>query len=285
MRKHIVKMLSYLLIMTLLIATLSACGKNDQESVSQDTDKQSQVNPSALVADESYFEWEGNLIVALTEKGANQESIKIPARCEGFSGAVFENSKVKTVVFEDNDNIELDFAFMGTETLEEVILPENLVTIPSMSFQMCTNLKSVVIPTQISEIGNYAFNACTSLGKVEFAGSNLTIIGANSFEDCKALREIIIPDSVITIEKYAFFNCSSLENVTLGKNISTFAKYAFGNTAITEIFFPEELQIEIMDAGAFGTNAYASTVYIVEGSWCDTNKDAWDIGFKEIKYK
>lgn len=111
------------------------------------------------------------------------------------------------------------------------------------------------------------------------------MISENCFEDCVALKNITIPEGVTSIEKYAFSDCTSLVDVKLSGTLKNIAKFAFGNTGIKEIHFPENNQFETMDASAFGTATYTTTVYIVKGSWCDLNQSSWNIGFSEIKYE
>lgn len=281
------KIWSLLLIVTLMLCTLCACGNENNETPNNDTGKSENVGSfdKDTKADESFFEWEGNLITAVTSEGAKQESILIPARCEGFSGVVFQETSIKHVAFEDEDDIALDFAFMGAEKIASVKLPGNLTVIPSMAFQGCKALTSVSLPASIVTLEGYSFSGCIALEKLTFEGNSLTTIGENCFEDCAALKAVNIPDGVTTIEKYAFADCTALSSIKLSATVKNIAKFAFGNTGIKEIHFPDNIQFETMDASAFGTTAYTTTVYIVKGSWCDQNQSSWNIGFSEIKYE
>lgn len=276
----------------LLIATIftifCSCGAKNDDNQGRYDDKENVdrgTNDTSIKANEDYFEWDGNLITGISAEGSKQNSIIIPARCEGFSGVIFQETKIESVAFEDDDDIALDFAFMGAENIVSVELPANLTTIPSMCFKTCKKLKSISIPDSVSMMGSYAFSACAELTDVVFEGENIKVISENCFENCTVLNSVIIPYGVTTIEKYAFFDCVSLENVTFNPTVSTFAKFAFGNTGIKEIHLPSEVTIALMDESAFGTNAYTATVYITQDSWCDKNQSSWDIGFGEIKYE
>ena len=281
------KILSLLLVVTLMLCVLTACGNDDNDSPSNGTSKSENVGSfdEDTKADESLFEWEGNLITAVTSEGSKKESILIPARCEGFSGVVFQETSIKHVAFEDDDDIALDFAFMGADKIVSIKLPGNLTAIPSMAFQGCKALTSVSLPESVATLEGYSFSGCIGLETLTFEGNSLTTIGENCFENCASLMAVKIPDGVTTIEKYAFADCTALSSIELSATVKNIAKFAFGNTGIKEIHFPESIQFEIMDASAFGTTAYTTTVYIAKGSWCDQNQSSWNIGFSEIKYE
>ncbi len=54
-------------------------------------------------------------------------------------------------------------AFMGNETVAEVILPDTLESIYSLAFSGCTALSRIEIPASVSRIDSEAFGRCTSL--------------------------------------------------------------------------------------------------------------------------
>lgn len=62
-----------LIVALLMIISLSACGGNEGGN----TGKTESNNP---VSNEEYFEWDGNIIIALTDEGAKQKNIVIPER-------------------------------------------------------------------------------------------------------------------------------------------------------------------------------------------------------------
>ena len=281
------KLLSLLLVVALLLCTLCACGTDNGETPNKDTGKSENVGSfdSDTKADEALFEWEGNLITAITSDGAKKESILIPARCEGFYGVIFLGTNVKHVAFEDDDDVTLDFAFMGADQIVSVKLPNKLSVIPNMGFKGCESLEGITFPADVVSLEGYAFKGCSSLKTVAFEGNKFSVIGENCFENCAALKNITIPEGVTSIEKYAFSDCTALVDVELSTTVKKIAKFAFGNTGIKEIHFPADIQFDVMDTSAFGMVTYEMNVYIVQGSWCDQNQSEWNIGFKEIKYE
>ena len=281
------KKILYAVIALILATAVAGCGGpggGSAENGGEPGNKESE-GSSPETSSEDYFEWDGNLITAVTQAGSKESSILIPARCEGFAGVIFQGTGIEHVAFEDDDNIALDFAFMGAENLVSVELPANLTTIPTMAFKSCDSLSSITIPASVTAMESYAFSACGSLAEVVFEGEGLTAISENCFEDCALLEAVRIPEGVTSVGSHAFFNCSALKNVTFSSTVSEIADFAFGNTAVEEIHFPAEMEITAMNESAFGTNAYTAAVYITQGSWCDKNQSLWDIGFGEIKYE
>ncbi len=261
-----------LLIIIVTITMLCACGKKTADKNTKD---------ASVVSSENLFNWSGNIISSINEN-VEMEELIIPAKCEGFSGEVFKNVKVKTVRFEDDDDIQLNSAFLSAESIEEIYLPKNLKVIDYMSFQMCTNLSSIIIPESVEQIRHGAFRSCKSLKEIVFKGSKIKTIEKEAFAYCESLETIQLPDSIETIERDAFYKCSKLKNVKIPKALSTIASNAFAATAITEIHIPAEVELKRLDASAFGTNTFEMTVYVKSGSYCDLNRDNWALDFKEI---
>lgn len=96
-------------------------------------------------------------------------------------------------------------AFRGS-AIEELILPEGVVTIDGTAFADCEKLKSVSFPSTLSIIKSGAFMACISL------------------------TEVIMPENLAEIEYWAFYNCHNLQAVVLNKNIEYLGNPVFGNT-------------------------------------------------------
>ena len=96
-----------------------------------------------------------------------------------------------------------------------VVLPENITSIPRYAFYQNNVLQSITIPASVTSIGYDAFAFCSNLQTVTFAeGSQLQTIGDFAFDNCSALTSITIPASVISIGRYAFSGCSALTSVT-----------------------------------------------------------------------
>ena len=115
--------------------------------------------------------------------------------------------------------------------IEEVILPDTLVTIKRYAFGNCENLKEIVIPDKVISIGEYAFYGCLNLEKINL-NEGLQSLGKHSFASCN-LTTAIIPatltysgGTVFAENKYfmELINLSKVSNSSFGSNqINNFA--------------------------------------------------------------
>ncbi len=276
--KNLIKLLSATMAVAMLFS-FAGCGKNNNggnngsnESMNG-TANESSANKGS--ASEDYFEWSGNMIVGLTDSGAKQTSIVIPARCEGFEALIFtekENS-IASVSFESDKNIELNGVFKRADKLTSITLPAELEEIGTAEFWYCTALKEINIPATITNIAPCAFQCDTALETVTFAG-NPTTIGDRAFEDCSALKSVVIPNSVTLIGERAFYECTALESIALPASLTEVKGFAFGNSGLQTITVPESVQISNYDVTAFAQKDHGIAVNVVEGSWMDQNFDS-----------
>lgn len=113
--------------------------------------------------------------------------------------------------------------------LEEVVLPETIISIGNYAFEHCESLTSINIPKSVTSIGSMTFYDCKSLQNIELP-KNLTVIESRSFEGCESLTEITIPAKVYNIGEKAFYTCNSLKKITMlpqrppicGNNVFTY---------------------------------------------------------------
>ena len=253
------------------------------EKVDGNTDISEGTDSKTGLISEDYFEWDGNIITGLSDSGAKQKTLVIPARCEGFRGEIFAlENEVTSVSFESDKNIELNNAFCIAKNLASISLPAELTEISEMAFWFCSSLTEINIPAGVSEISPYAFQECTSLTTVVFEGPTTSIL-RHAFDDCTALKTIVFPDSITRIEEYAFYRCSSLESITLPASLTEVEKYAFLKTGLTTITVPKEVTLTEYDTTAF-IQDHLVTVYVTQGSWMDENFESVFVGQFEKKY-
>ena len=158
----------------------------------------------------------------------------------------------------------IENAFLNSEGLEEVVLPDSLTSIGYSAFSNCIGLKSVIIPDGVTEIQGYAFSGCTGLTSITIPDS-VTSIGADAFNGCNIktlylnsdvdvyglfsdLETLIIGDSVETL--HSFSGCTRLVNVELGRSLKKIENYAFsGCTSLESVDLPESVTV-------LGNNAF-----------------------------
>lgn len=149
---------------------------------------------------------------------------------------------LKKVIVPDGIEIINEYAFSYAENIEEILLPNSLLSIEDAAFVRCTSLKSIVIPDSVSHIGSGAFYQCNALDSVCLPQS-LTEINDSVFDNCSSLTKIIFPDNLKRIGDQAFYACTSLESVILPNSITEIAYEAFsGCESLTEIHLPDKLE-------------------------------------------
>ncbi|MBO5363601.1 MAG: leucine-rich repeat protein [Clostridia bacterium] len=130
-------------------------------------------------------------------------------------------------------------AFYGKSLLTSVTLPANLKEIGDYAFSY-TGIESIEIPASVEKIGEGAFSYCYSLSNVTFAeNSTLSEIPEGCFNSDYALEKIAIPKTVTVIGDYAF-GASALSEI-----------YAVGGTAKANTFNGEDLAVTDIGDGAF----------------------------------
>ena len=165
-----------------------------------------------------------------------------------------------------------DNAFHGCESIEKIILPENMLRIGESAFESCRCLKEVVLPGTIETISKSAFYGCNSIRKMNLPQKlshigdwalvcgNLTEItvdknnkhfktidGILFSNDLKILIkypssrgdfDYEIPESVTNIANGAFYNCSSLRNISFPSKLKHIGDNAFMDAAVEKIELP-----------------------------------------------
>lgn len=112
-------------------------------------------------------------------------------------------------------------------------IPENLKTIVitggdkivTRAFNGCDHVENIILPNGIVSIGGSAFYNCERLTNINIPNT-VTHISGRAFAYCKNLTRIIIPSSVTTIERTAFEDC---ENLTVYCEASKPANWDWGN--------------------------------------------------------
>lgn len=187
---------------------------------------------------------DGAYYVSDCDKSAT--SVTIPARVStipvnGINDHAFEKCTALTRVtiierpldeFEAPEGFEIGYmAFAFCYSLEEIYLPEMVISVHRNAFYECKGLKAVwhndpyfgpytfaycgaleeISPTTCISEG--LFSSCTSLSRLPITSST-DEISEDAFESCESLTEIVIPKSVRRIEALAFRGCVNLRRVT-----------------------------------------------------------------------
>lgn len=116
-------------------------------------------------------------------------------------------------------------AFIMSDYLSSVSLPNSVTRIGEEAFFACEGLRSVTFGNGLADIGPYAFYRCTSLTSVTLPGS-LISIGQDAFVGCTGMTRVSLPSSVTTIGDLAFAECG-LTSVTIPGSVTSIGENPF----------------------------------------------------------
>ena len=94
----------------------------------------------------------------------------------------FAWTNITSVTFDANSQlIHVDNSAFTGSMLENIVLPEGLISIGDSAFAYCEYLASAVLPRSLTSIGEYTFAFCYSLTSVTIS-ENVSYIGSCAFE-------------------------------------------------------------------------------------------------------
>ncbi len=264
-KKHLLKLILSLLIMTLFILAFSIDSKvkaewftyGDNIEYSKNGDNTIRIeyiidkNIETLVIPEQI---DGMNVVelgdSLFEDCINLKSITLPKYLERLEGEVFRNCQSLEVInFPANVYWIVDegYSFVGCEKLREINVDENnkyfksengfLIEDEHQVHSGATNINDMTIitypkgiemaeiPDYVTKIGNYAFCGYDKIRNLKLS-SNILAIGGEAFCECENLTSIDMSDCTF-IGQYAFQLCTNLTKINLGNKLEYIGQGAF----------------------------------------------------------
>jgi hypothetical protein len=173
------------------------------------------------------------------------------------------------------------YAFNGTG-IEDIMLPEGLISIGMGAFSSCANLRRITLPESLTNAGYYNFASCPNLEEITMS-ANLTSIYNSNFRGSTSLVSFILTGtgslSTIFDGKALVLNGAVLiaypsvtGSIILPSGITEIGEDAFsGCTGLAEITLPESvIRIRGGNYGSFSgcTNLIKVTLgTISESAW------------------
>lgn len=162
--------------------------------------------------------------------------------------------------------------FYNCSNLEEIEFPEGIIQISKYVAAYCPNLKKVVLPKSYTSVDNYGFYRSgqnhqndNNYNQLWFNGTfeEYLLCGIGNYDEdyvaCKhylyinntLLGSINIPNNITTIKRYAFAKLKNTITTINLNNVSVIEKYAFWDSNISSITFPNSVT-------SIGENAFLS---------------------------
>ena len=204
--------------------------------------------------------------------GAGLEKADLPDSLTELGDTAFSGClKLKEVHISTGIKEIKKWTFNSCESLEEIKIPDNIVSIGENAF-LDSGLKKIDIPDSVESIGKEAFSRSRNLQEV-IIGNGLSYVAQDAFSWCD-LKNIKIGNKVKTIADYSFVGNCNLKNVTVPKNVTEIEYAVFDKcTSLETIELPADL-------GKIGGEAFRGTV------WYENQKDGVVYAAKALyKYK
>ena len=171
--------------------------------------------------------------LTITAYNGSETSVDIPSEIKGSrvtaigNKAFYSNKTIQQVNIPDTVLTIGEQVFYNCDYLNNVKLPDNLTSLGYHAFASCDSLYNITLPASLTKIGYAPFDA-SGLATVEFE-QGTTKICESTCSSAGKLKYVNIPDSVTIIEKGAFSSCSGLEEIIIPGSVKTVSSGVFDN--------------------------------------------------------
>ena len=134
-------------------------------------------------------------------------------------------------------------------TLQEVSLPEGLISLDEFAFMDCQKLQEIRLPKSLKTLGRGTFAGCHALPEIELP-EDLETVGEGALMNCLSLTSVVIPASVTEMGDRPFSGDWALKTVEIKGNVSRLTDSAFSECdALQEVLITGSV-------GAIGDDAF-----------------------------
>lgn len=126
-------------------------------------------------------------------------------------------------------------ALKDCDSLEKVVIPNNIASIGIGAFSGCKNLKEFNMPTGIRTIGAGAFKDCTNITSFKnlVLPSTLAVVGDGAFSGCTNMETVEFKEGTTTLNGSTFLNCKNLKVATIPSSVTIIGWTCFEGTNVT----------------------------------------------------
>lgn len=196
------------------------------------------------------------------------QRVTLPSTLTNIGESSFSGAGITEISFPEGLESIGSCAFRDSK-LQNVKLPESIISMDMTVFKGCSELKSITFPSTMSIIPGYTCADCTSLEEVHFLGK-LEGIDCEAFRGCSSLKKISLPRTIGYIYMGAFQNCTSLEEFIFPHGCKKICSDSLsGCTALKEVSIPRE--VKYVDFRAFENDTQLTDIYY-EGTEAEFKK-------------
>ncbi|MBP5622144.1 MAG: leucine-rich repeat domain-containing protein [Thermoguttaceae bacterium] len=199
---------------------------SDDQSASDSTDGENDVNEGVEgeFGDFSYCAYEDGVVIA--KYNGEDSEVEIPA------------------TINDAPVVEIGRdAFSFSDTIQEIVVPENVQAIGTYAFLNCSELETVELPKSLKVVGYCAFSGCSELRSIDIP-DGVTTLGEGTFEECENLRSVSLPKGLAVLPSGVFNECCSLESIELPEELTEIGQDAFGSCeSLATICLPRKVSV------------------------------------------
>ena len=172
--------------------------------------------------------------------------------------AQIENNKIPDFGFVDRDKSR----FGNHLDIRRIILPDNITEFGKYAFYGLT-LETINIPSSLRKLGKNCFdeNRWLSVNPL-IIPEGVTEIPTQCFQFCYKLKKVVLPSTIKTIGIFAFFD-SSVDDMNFPEGLDSIGYLSMHGTRLTEVVLPKT--IKKIGFEAFGSNSKLKRVVLPEG--------------------
>lgn len=216
--------------------------------------------------------------------------ITIPNSVKSIGREAFTQTALENVVIPEGVVTLSVSAFERCASLISVSLPSTLKTIGGGAFSRCGALIAINIPANVDDIGHGAFNYCTELSSITVSAANAKYHAIGNCLIERAEKTLIagcynsvIPSDgpVINISSYAFSGIGKSQTITVPQCITSLGNGAFAGCAFSEVVLHDKLT-EIGD-NAFYMSEIQKVIIPDSVTTLGTNIFSWCFSLTEVK--
>lgn len=154
-------------------------------------------------------------------------------QCKSLQEFIMPHTVTKLRTYNDNTDYDSD-TFNGCTALKKMVFSDALTYLPHYTCNNCNAIEELHLPNKIISIGRSFLYAGTCLKKLNIPQS-IQIIGDNAFAGIHNVDSLIIPESIRSIGNHAFCNSSRISYIELPSSMSSYNQWFDGCTGIKKI--------------------------------------------------